>query len=244
MTDTDLGFSLTDILNDRPPTSTPSSTADINSLTQSFISERLSPELLPFETDVLDRVMSRVQSMVLRIEEAMSEQAEGHGGGGFRVVLMQTELERVKWLVRSYLRARLHKIDRFPLHTLRTQSLITRLSRTEKQYAQKHLALLTQHYRAAFLGALDPQLRNLDDNTAGVSMIETPDLDGAVFVRVGRDVEAAGGGDGDGDVLSIKTGARGEGGEEEMVELRGGAIYLLRWSAIRKWVVSGDVELI
>ncbi|BFZ65140.1 hypothetical protein YB2330_006303 [Saitoella coloradoensis] len=223
MTDTDLGFSLTDILNDRPPTSTPSSTADINSLTQSFISERLSPELLPFETDVLDRVMSRVQSMILPIEEAMSEQAKGHGGGGFRVVLMQTELE---------------------LHTLRTQSLITRLSRTEKQYAQKHFALLTQHYRAVFLGALDPQLWNSDDNTAGVSMIGTPDLNGAVSVRMGRDVEAGGGGDGDGDVLSFTMGARGEGGEEEMVELRDGAIYLMRWSVIRKWVVSGDVELI
>ncbi|ODQ50079.1 GINS complex, Sld5 component, partial [Saitoella complicata NRRL Y-17804] len=238
MTDADLGFSLSDILADRPPASAPSSTADINALTQSFISERLSPELLPFETEVLDRVMGRVQDMIMRVEEAMSEQAEGHGGGGFKVVLMQTELERVKWLVRSYLRARLHKIDRYPLHILRTQDLVTRLSRTEKQYAQKHLALLTHHYRSSFLSALDPQLQNLDDNTAGISMIETPDLDSAVFVRVKRDVEG-----GDGDVLGVKTGAKGEGGEEEMVELRGGAIYILRWSAVRKWVVSGDVEL-
>ena len=55
----------------------------------------------------------------------------------FRIVLIQTEAERVKFLVRSYLRARLHKVclSSFPIPSVRSQNrrrLIEVLGQIEK----------------------------------------------------------------------------------------------------------------
>jgi len=59
------------------------------------------------------------------------------------------------------------------------------LSATELAYLKQHLALLANHYNASFLSSFPPKLRRLDDRAGagGVSMVEGPDLDKAVWVR-------------------------------------------------------------
>jgi GINS complex subunit 4 len=42
----------------------PSGTRDINDLTQSWIAERTAPEILPFQTYLLERLMERVRQQV------------------------------------------------------------------------------------------------------------------------------------------------------------------------------------
>ena len=58
-------------------------------------------------------------------------------------------------------------------------------------------------------------------------MVDMPDEDAAVFVRALRDV---------GEVYVEGTGSR--------FELKRGDVSVVRWSAIRGWVLGGDVELI
>lgn len=60
-------------------------------------------------------------------------------------------------------------------------------------------------------------------------MVDTPDLDSAVFCRVLRNAG------------SVEV--HGETGTGE-VELRRGDVWILRWSAVRDKVLAGDVELI
>jgi GINS complex subunit 4 len=70
----------------------------------------------------------------------------------------------------------------------------------------------------------------MDDTTGGISMIDKPDEDKAVFVRALRDV---------GDIFVDGTDRR--------FEMKRGDVWVVRWSAIRQWVVgsgTGDVELI
>lgn len=59
------------------------------------------------------------------------------------------------------------------------------LSATELAYLKQHLALLANHYNASFLSSFPPKLRRLDDRAGagGVSMVEGPDLDKAVWIR-------------------------------------------------------------
>jgi len=59
------------------------------------------------------------------------------------------------------------------------------LSATELSYLRQHLNLLTNHYNVSFLSSFPPKLRRLDDRAGagGVSMVEGPDLDKAVWVR-------------------------------------------------------------
>jgi len=112
---------------------------------------------------------------------------------------------------------------------LSVPSVRERLSQSELQYLKSHLALLNNHYLVSFLRNFPEQLRRLDDTAGGITMIEEPDLDGAVFCRVVKDVEG----------VSVRI--PGTGTE---FELREGDIYVVRYSAVREFVGTGDVELI
>jgi GINS complex subunit 4 len=70
-------------------------------------------------------------------------------------------------------------------------------------------------------------------------MIEKPDMDEAVFCRVIRTPQ-------DADIIFAKFVPKSSiltcSGEE--VTLEEGNIFLIRYSAVRKYIVDGDVELI
>lgn len=59
-------------------------------------------------------------------------------------------------------------------------------------------------------------------------MIEQPDIDSAVFVRGLRDIDS----------LIFAEGT------DMGFEMKSGDIYVVRWSAIREFVLAGDAELI
>lgn len=103
-----------------------------------------------------------------------------------------------------------------------------RLSASELQYANSHQTLLESHYRSSFLSQFPTSLQRLDDTAGGISMLEQPDTDTAVFVRALRDIEAP---------IVIE-------GTDTDFEMRRGDVYVVRWSAVREHVMSGDAELI
>jgi GINS complex subunit 4 len=172
----------------------------------------------------------------------------------FRLIIIQTELERFKFLVRSFLRARLSKvcrsilpqylycyqlflsltlltssaqIDAHPLHHL-SSSIIPLLSPSELAYIRTHQALISSHYASSFLSAFPPTLQRLDDTAGGISMISTPDVDSAVFLRVIKDVH---------EEVRVP-------GTEVSMQWRKGDVWVVRWSVVKGYVLSGDVELI
>lgn len=166
----------------------------------------------------------------------------------FTLVILQTELERFKFLVRSFLRARIakvrarrgfitskelirqRKIDKYALHCRQlAQTDPAILSPLEQQYLQSHQALLASHYSASFLSSFPQALQKLDDTSGGISMVDKPDEDSAVFCRVLRDAGS----------VEIQS----EGGAAD-VDLKRGDVWVLRWSAVKDSVVTGDVELL
>lgn len=58
-------------------------------------------------------------------------------------------------------------------------------------------------------------------------MVDKPDEDKAVFCRALRDV---------GDIYVEGT--------DKRFEMKRGDVWVVRWSAVRQWVLLGDVELI
>lgn len=146
----------------------------------------------------------------------------------FKLIIIQTELERFKFLVRSFLRARIKKIDTHPLHILNLhRDDPSLLSPNEYQYLTAHQTLLSSHYSASFLSQFPAALQRLDDTTGGISMVDKPDEDAAVFCRVLRNV---------GEVYVEGTDGR--------YEMKRGDVWVMRWSAVRDWVKTGDMELI
>ena len=120
------------------------------------------------------------------------------------------------------------QIDKHTLHYLSTDALRSRLSDIEIAYATRHQALLHNHYLSSFLASFPAPLQNLNDASANINMIDSPDLDTAVFVRLLRDTT----------VESKGIDADGAVGRKD------GAILILRWSDAKPLVDKGHAELV
>ncbi|KAI0526070.1 hypothetical protein F5B22DRAFT_642226 [Xylaria bambusicola] len=217
-----------DILREVDPASQsiPAETRDLQALTRAWVAERSSPELLHWPADGLfERVNDRIKQQIERVEEMTGDMDPKTN---FALIVIQTELERFKYLVRSYLRARIAKIDKHTLHYLSSTDLRARLSETEQAYATRHQALLHNHYLSSFLSAFPPALQNLNDTAGNISMIDAPDLDTAVFIRLLKDTLVEGHGT---DMDGSLNGKNGD-------------VVILRWSDAKSLVESGHAEVI
>lgn len=103
-----------------------------------------------------------------------------------------------------------------------------RLSETELAYATRHQAMLHNHYLSSFLSSFPANLQNLNDTAGNISMVDTPDLDAAVFIRLLRGCNVQGRGtDEDGSMAG-----------------KNGDILILRWSDAKPLVDAADAELV
>ncbi|RWA13441.1 hypothetical protein EKO27_g1668 [Xylaria grammica] len=224
-----------DILREVDPASQsiPAETRDLQALTRAWVSERSSPELLQRFLSVyswpadglFERINDRIKQQIERVEEMTGDMDPKTN---FALIVIQTELERFKYLVRSYLRARIAKIDKHTLHYLSSPELRERLSEMEQAYATRHQALLHNHYLSSFLSAFPPTLQNLNDTAGNISMIETPDLETAVFIRLLKDTPVEGHGTDMDDATNGKS----------------GDVVILRWSNAKSLIDSGHAEVI
>ncbi|KAE9970211.1 hypothetical protein BLS_005016 [Venturia inaequalis] len=213
-----------DILADLDNDHVPQESQDLQSLTRSWVAERVAPELLPWPEELMDRILARIAKQAQVIEDQTGSMDPKTN---FKLIILQTELERFKFLVRSFLRARIAKIDAHPLHYQTHELSYTLLSQSETQYLQAHQTLLTTHYQTSFLSQFPQSLQRLDDTAGGISMIDRPDAEKAVFVRVLRDCGA----------VTVE-------GADVRCEFRKGDVWVIRWNAVREKVQLGDVELI
>ncbi|KAF2822799.1 GINS complex, Sld5 component [Ophiobolus disseminans] len=221
-----------DLLAEVAVDSVPRELRDLQELTRCWVAERVAPEILPWPSELMDRVLDRIRRQIELVEDQTGDM---NPKTNFKLIIIQTELERFKFLVRSFLRARLNKIDQHPLHiqSLHDASLDMLqplLSHSEYQYLTSHQSLLAAHYSTSFLGQFPASLQRLDDITGGISMIDKPDEDKAVFVRVLRDI---------GDIAVEGTDRR--------FNMKRGDVWVVRWSAVKKWAIgtgTGDLELI
>ena len=53
------------------------------------------------------------------------------------VLIVQTEIERVRYVLRSYLRVRLHKVEKFAQYLVITPAARRKLSKEEWKHAEK-----------------------------------------------------------------------------------------------------------
>ncbi|CAI7637624.1 unnamed protein product [Penicillium glandicola] len=257
---------------DRGPGASPESAAlDHQLLTRFWVAERAVSEVLPWPAPLMERIMDRVRIQIETIEDLAASSdttlpttANTHNPNlNLRLSILQTDLARTQYIVRSLLRARLAKITKYSMHYLvllasrnqnplasQTQSTasqnpnqqpedsvpdisaltdLTPLSGPESSFLHAHQTLLAGHYAGSFMGAFPRQLRRLDDNAGGTSMIQGPDLKEVVFVRcLGAEVPVVVEDDGD----------------ETGVMMRMGDVWVVRWEGIKGAWGRGEVELL
>lgn len=197
-------------------------------LLRAWICERGTPEIQPWCADVVDTVLDQIKQQqvildLLAADETTSDEEY------FRLHLVQLDMDRGKWIVRSYLRARLAKIERYAAHILGDPAAQARLSASELGYVRRYAQMTADVFGAAVLQHLPEDMQALDDAAPGAGrggMVRTPRLDAPVFVYCREDC---------GPILL-------PGGEP--VALARGSIHLLQYRLVRTLIAQRRVDLL
>ncbi|KAJ8472480.1 hypothetical protein ONZ45_g16635 [Pleurotus djamor] len=159
------------------------SESPVQQLIRLWMNERHAPDILPVQEHLLAGILDHIRHQsdavqLLRSDPDASQ--EEH----FRIVLVQTEIERIKFIVRSYLRTRLFKIEKYARYIVSNPEIQTRISTSERTYASKQAQILDQHFHETVLKSLPEAQSHLDDTPIFMPpMVTEPDKSKAVFVH-------------------------------------------------------------
>ncbi|KAL9710580.1 GINS complex subunit [Leucoagaricus gongylophorus] len=145
-----------------------------------------------------------------------------------RITLVQLDIERVKFIVRSYVRTRLYKIEKYARYITSSPSIQTRLTAAERDHASRHADLNDRHFSFSVLQSLPEPQRHLDDEVPYYmpSMVMTPDVTRPVFVHALQDCPP----------VVLPDGTR-----HEMTK---GHVSLTHFSVVEHLVARGEAELV
>ncbi|ORX87417.1 GINS complex, Sld5 component [Anaeromyces robustus] len=195
--------------------------SDVILLMKSWINERCSPDILPYNNlvnDLLEQL--EVQSEIIEANKNENVNA------AFQNMLCQQEMDRVKFILRNYLRTRLYKIEKYANYIYHNSAYYERLSDKEIIYCEHYKELVDAHLFKSSLETAPTFLQNLNEP----NMIVKPVLDEPVFCRVKEDL---------GDVQ-----IQGSQGTSLTVTLKKNNIFMLRYKAIESFLEEGKVELL
>ena len=189
-------------------------------LEDAWVNEKHAPELLESKIEIVECMLDQVKTM----EENLTKLQKGD----IRAPVHRMEIQRIKFMVNSYLRLRISKIQKNIYHITRSDGdNPSRMTPEEAEFAAGYRQLMTQHYESLVLrhlpGAWDPDK---------VRDIPRPPLDSAVFVAVKKDVAG----------VEIKDDA--EQGNDDTVDLVAGSQHMFQYRDISHLLESEHLLLI
>ncbi|KAK9074676.1 hypothetical protein SSX86_007274 [Deinandra increscens subsp. villosa] len=203
------------------------STTDADLLKRSWRNEKAAPEILQFQASLVQRSREQIQLM----EETVEELVE-NGEDPLTVSLYQMDIDRTLFLLRSYLRTRVQKIEKFMFHIEKTAHLWTRLSRQEQKFAKRSMEDMKKHLEDSVLCKMPDRYKShLKQSliSAEDDMVPEPKLDAFVICRT---IKFLGG-------LPVD-----DSGEENPLDMYAGDIYALRYKSIKPLIESGQLDLV
>ncbi|XP_061448565.1 DNA replication complex GINS protein SLD5 isoform X2 [Rhineura floridana] len=153
--------------------------------------------------------------------------------GDLKISIHRMEVERIRYVLSSYLRCRLRKIEKYFPHVLekektRAEGDPSILSPEEFAFAKEYMANTEAHLRNVALKHMPPNLQKVDLLKA----VPKPNLDSFVFLRVNERQE------------NILVEAETDEQSEYVIDLDEDSQHLIRYKTIAPLVASGAVQLI
>ncbi|KAJ3411538.1 GINS complex subunit [Chytridiales sp. JEL 0842] len=154
---------------------------DVEALVQHWINERATPELLDYQGHVVESLIELLVAQTGNVESLNDESPDA----AFIHLVYQQEMERIKFVIRSYVRVRLTKIERYTRFILSTPEMRNRLSPAELGFAERFQTLLDRHFMQSFMETLPPNLQRMDQETeAKLGMCEKEIMNTIVLIQV------------------------------------------------------------
>ncbi|XP_077457037.1 DNA replication complex GINS protein SLD5 [Stigmatopora argus] len=197
----------------------------IAKLEEAWLNEKFSPELLPNQSEVVECVMEQLAHMEANLQRVKK--------GDAKASIHRMEIDRIRFVLCSYLRSRLQKIEKFFPHVLekeksRSDGEPSLLSPEEFAFAKEYAANTESHLKSVALSHMPPILQTLDMLKA----VPAPCLDSFVFLRVKERQE------------NILVEPETDDQREYVVDLEEGSQHLMRYRTIAPLISSGAAQLI
>lgn len=189
------------------------------------VNEHFCPEILPFDTEIVEAVRAQVSGQTETVEEEEDENVDAFS---FESQLKRMELDRVNYLLRHYYRVRIKKIEGSILFVFKDSETYDLLSKHEQKFAIGYMDLVEEHFKKSFLSMLPKKVQVLDKD-GNIDHATGPNLDKFVFCKVKN---------------SIGSYAVGEEAGDESLDINQGDILCIRYRSIQQLLLQGDVELI
>ncbi|XP_025133808.3 DNA replication complex GINS protein SLD5 [Bubalus kerabau] len=197
----------------------------IDRLEQAWMNEKFAPELLENKSEIVECVMEQLKHMEENLKRAKK--------GDLKVSIHQMEMERIRFVLSSYLRCRLMKIEKFFPHILekektRREEEPSILSPEEFVFAKEFLANTETYLKETALKHMPPNLQKVDL----LRTVPKPDLDAYVFLRVKERQE------------NILVEPETDEQRDYVIDLEEGSQHLIRYRTVAPLVASGAIQLI
>ncbi|XP_056275463.1 DNA replication complex GINS protein SLD5 isoform X2 [Pseudoliparis swirei] len=187
----------------------------IAKLEEAWLNEKFSPELLENKSEVVECVMEQLSHMEANLQRVKK--------GDTKASIHRMEIDRIRFVLSSYLRARLQKKEKS-----RGEGDPSLLSPEEFAFAKEYYANTETYLKAIALKRMPPNLQTVDMLKA----VPEPCLDSFVFLRVKEKQE------------NILVEPETDDQREYAVDLEEGSQHLMRYRTIAPLVSIGAVQLI
>ncbi|MBW0501158.1 hypothetical protein O181_040873 [Austropuccinia psidii MF-1] len=191
-------------------------------LIRHWTNERFAPEVLHHQQDLLERALTRIHQQSTALDVLLSNPEELSGNDHFRLMLIETEVEQMRFVCKAYVRCRMYKLDKYFDHCLMEPEARSRLSPVDLEYCKRHQTLVHNLLYDLVLEQLPPKYQKLDED----HMIVRPDLDQGVFILARTDC---------GPVYLPNS---------ESIFLQKGSRHFLRYRSIKPFLETHEVQLI
>ncbi|CAI5756291.1 unnamed protein product [Candida verbasci] len=191
---------------------------------RAMIHERMAPELLPYKTDLMKNILSHIESQQQFLLDSHEYSDMNNKDLKLQLMIIETELERIQYIIRLYLRVRLNKLQQFTVFYLNDENQNGLLSSEEREYIGKYFQIMSKLYNNSFLKKVPTILSYLDDTSGGQSMIVKPEMNYPVFIKCLNDR-----------IIDLN--------KDEQLELVKDGVYVVKYNIIKKYLDS-DIILI
>jgi GINS complex subunit 4 len=211
----------------------------LGTLRSALQNERRAPEILEYETDAVEGLLMIVEEQ----ENSLRELADQDSDDALIRNLQQLEVDRIRHVVRSYLRARLLKLQGCLVHLLDKES--DKLSPAERAFGQTVLEAQREHFEKSFLRDLPKsgmptfgELKNNDEVDPNPDIVRKPETTAAVICRFLEEVGQQKVGN---DVSQSQRDAEKDG---TTVNLHKDHQYITLWSVAKRFVENKQAVLV
>lgn len=198
----------------------------LQKLEEAWLNEKFAPDLLESKVEIVECMLEQLQQMEENIGRCKK--------GDFRIIVHRMEIDRIRYVLSSYLRIRLEKIERFVHHILHKESTKgpdepNLLSPEEFTFAKAFAESSESHAQTVVLRHMPPNLQTLDKQ----KLVPKPNLDSFIFLRANEKQEQ----------ILIEPELEDE-QSAEVVDLDAGSQYIMRYRPIRSLVAGAAISLI